>query len=63
MDINVIINHLLARLKEPSTWAGFSALCVALAPALPGEAKALGTAATVCGAIAAMLLKENGAAS
>lgn len=60
MDYNAILTHLLNRLKEPSTWAGFAAFCVALSPALPNEAKFLGTAATVCGAVAAMLLKESG---
>jgi hypothetical protein len=51
--MNPLLAYLLARAKEPSTWAGLGIFFGSLAVSLPRAAAPLTVAAAVCGALAA----------
>jgi hypothetical protein len=54
------MNRFVSRLKEPSTWAGLSALAMLFGvPVPPGLPEAIGTIVTAGAAVAAVVLPEK----
>lgn len=53
------MDWLVARLKEPSTWAGFAGICASISVAFPPLAPITGTIGAVCGALAAAMKDKS----
>ena len=58
--MSALLDWLIARLKEPSTWAGIGAVAVAIGGALQGHTDQLAT--VIAGALA-VVLPEQGSKS
>lgn len=50
-----MLNYLIARLKEPSTWAGFASLAIAAGIAAPTYAAVSAVGVAVAGLVAVLM--------